>query len=146
MDRVIKKSYFMKLIKIITHPVTLIISFLIIIISGQQLGGFYLLYILLGITHFTIHSVLALSGVAILLFIISKYKGKFKYLVEPFLNITGVVLLNLSIFLFFYNDKEHYNYGTFYQTIPIITLILFGLLSISFSVNNLIRIFLRVIR
>lgn len=134
----------MALVKIITHPVTAIISFLIIIIIGQHLGGFYLFYILLGITDFRIHSVLALSGMTILLFIRFKYKGKFNYLVEPLSNIAGIILLNLSIFLFFYNDMEHYNYGTFYQTVPLITLIIFALLSITFLVNNLFRIFYRI--
>ena len=43
------KFTIMKKIKIITHPVTLILCFFLILISGEHLGGFYLLYILLGL-------------------------------------------------------------------------------------------------
>lgn len=134
----------MKLIKIITHPITLIISFLIIIISGQHLGGFYFLYILLGLPYGTVHSIFAVIGVAILLFNSYKYRGRFNYLIEPFLNIAGVILLSLSLFLFFYNDKDHYNYGTFYQAVPIVSLVLFALLSISFSIYNISKLFRQV--
>jgi hypothetical protein len=134
----------MKLIKIITHPITLSISFLIIIISGQHLGGFYLLYILLGLPHGSIHSIFGAVGVATLLFSSYKYRGKFNYLIEPCFNIAGVILLSLSLFLFFYNDKDHYNYGTFYQTVPLASLILFALLSISFSITNIFKLFRQV--
>jgi len=130
----------MKAIKLITHPVTLIICFSLVLISGEHIGGFYLLYILLGLPHGAIHSVLALGGIAILLFSNYKYKRIFTFLIEPFLNITGVVLLSLSLFLFFYKDDQHYNYSTFNQTVPLITIAVFVLLIVSFFVSNVLKI------
>lgn len=50
----------MKMIKLFTHPVVIIIAFLLILINGEHLGGFYLLYILLGLPHGAVHSLLAI--------------------------------------------------------------------------------------
>ncbi|MBC7886653.1 MAG: hypothetical protein H7Z13_02105 [Ferruginibacter sp.] len=130
----------MKLIKIISHPATLIICFLLVLISGQHLGGFYLLYILLGLPHGAVHSILGVMGVGILLFSHYKYKRAFIYMIEPLLNIAGVILLGLSLFLFFYNDRSQYNYSTFYETLPQISMVLFAFLIASFLVINLIKL------
>jgi len=118
----------------------LIICFLLILISGEHLGGFYLLYILLGLPHGAIHSILAVIGVALLLFSNHRYQREFKYLTEPFLNIVGVILLALSLILFFFKDSHHYNYSTFYQTMPQISIGVFALLIVSFLVSNLIKL------
>jgi MFS superfamily sulfate permease-like transporter len=129
----------MKAIKIITHPFILIISFLFILVSGQHWGGFYLLYLLLALPHGGIHAVLALAGIAILIFTYLRFLRSNKYLIEPVLNIIGSVCLVLSVFLFFYNDKQGYNNGTFEQLVPQITLALFGILTIAFIIRNLAR-------
>ncbi|MEO6729817.1 MAG: hypothetical protein ABIN01_01275 [Ferruginibacter sp.] len=127
----------MKAIKILSHPFVLVICFLMILISGQHLGGFYLLYILLGLSHGAIHSLLAIAGVGVLLFSNYKYKRAFVYLIEPILNISGVILLSLSLFLFFYNDKQQYNYSTLYQTVPLITIAIFVMSVATFVSINL---------
>ena len=129
----------MKAINYITHSTVLIISFVLVLISGQQFGGFYLLYIMLALPHGGLHAILAVMGIAVLIFSNYKYKRQFSYLIEPLLNITGAALLFLSLFLFFYTDKGQYNYGTFYQAVPIISLSIFGLLLIGFITNNLVR-------
>jgi hypothetical protein len=127
----------MKTVKILVHPVSLIICFLMIIISGQHLGGFYLLYLLLALPHGGIHALLGISGAILLL--INHYWIKLsvnKY-VFIFINAVGSFLLAMSLYVFFINDKEHYNYGTFSQTVPLITLALFGIVFISFFINNI---------
>ena len=133
----------MKALKFIAHPYTLIISFLLIIISGEHLGGFYVLYLLLALYHAGIHSLLALAG--IILLIVSKnisVKSKMNSL-PNLLNIGGAVLLALSVIWFFYTDKEGYNYGTFYQFVPRLTLVLFGLIDLLFIGRNLFQSFNR---
>jgi len=91
----------MKAINYITHSTVLIISFMLVLISGQQFGGFYLLYIMLALPHGGLHAILAVMGIAVLIFSNYKYKRQFSYLIEPLLNITGAALLFLSLFLFF---------------------------------------------
>lgn len=90
----------MKVLKILTHPYTLIISFLMIMISGEHLGGFYVLYLLLALPINASHSLLALIGIGLLLFSYHKYQGKSSHIVEAIVNIAGALLLFLSIYFF----------------------------------------------
>lgn len=131
---VIKKS--MKLLHYFTHPYILIISLLIIIISGQHVGGFYILYILLALPHGGIHSLLSLIGIILLLTVQFRYKGRNRSLLVNIVNVFGAVLLVLSLFFFFFNDKEHYNYDTFKFWLSLFSLALFSVISISFIVIN----------
>jgi hypothetical protein len=110
-------------------------------ISGQHLGGFYLLYVLLALPHGAVHSLFAVSGVVLLCISYNKFRTDKTVLSRNIINLFGLVLLLLSIFFFFHNDKEHYNYGTFYQLIPQITLVIFSVISVSFFLQNFISIF-----
>jgi hypothetical protein len=132
----------MKALKIITHPYTLIISFLLIIISGEHLGGFYALYLLLALYYGGIHSLLGLSGI-VLLIIARNLKGKAQNSFSNILNIGGAVFMILSLIVFFYLDKDGYNYGTFHQVVPIISLVLFSLIVLLFLGKNLVQTFNR---
>ena len=130
----------MKKIQFITHPLFLITYFLLLVISGENLSNFYCFYIVLALPYAGIHSILAILGIGILIFNYAKYKNKFNYKIEPFLNIGGAVLLISSLFSFFYNDVDHYNYGTFYETVPLTILIVFILVELTFFVKNFIKI------
>ena len=130
----------MKPIKIISHPLILITAFSFILISGEHLGGFYLLHILLGLSHGAIHSVLAVAGIGIICFSYYRYKREFTYLIGPVLDIAGAMLMMLSLFLFFYRDKSQYNYSTFYQLVPQITLAVFMIVMFCFLITSVIRI------
>ena len=107
-------------------------------ISGQHLGGFYLLYLLLALPHGGMHSLLALFGIVLLLISYNKYKRKKIYLIESIINMVAIILLILSLFSFFYNDKEHYNFGTFYQIVPQITLVIFSIVALTFLLDNVL--------
>lgn len=124
----------MKIFKFLSHPYTLLICFCLIIISGEHLGGFYSLYILLGLFIGAVHSLLAVSGIIVLL--ISYHRFRNRNLLAHLLNMTGLLMLLGSLFYFFWNDKEHYNYGTFEQTIPVLTLVLFALIAACFLIGN----------
>lgn len=130
----------MKILQFITHPIFLIFYFMFILISGEHLGGFYLLYILLALPHGGIHAIFAFLGIGILVLNYNKYKNRFNNLIEPFLNIIGALLLIISLFSFFYNDVDRYNYGTFYETVPLVILILFIMVILMFLIKNFIKI------
>lgn len=66
MAHVIKVS-FMKTIKFIGHPISLMIIFMLLIIEGDHFGGFYLLYILMALPHAAGYALLAVAGIASLL-------------------------------------------------------------------------------
>lgn len=133
----------MKAIKIITHPVLLILSFLFVLISGQHLGGFYLLYLLLALPHGGIHSLIAVAGILLLVLTYIKFRRENKFIIEAILNIVGSGFLVLSLVLFFYRDQQGNNSATFEQLVPQITLILFGVLTFAFIINNIVRSFSR---
>ena len=126
----------MKILNILTHPVVLIISFLLILISGQHFGGFYLIYLLFALPHGGIHAIFGFTGILIILFSYYKFKGIRQYRIESFLNIAGLLFLLCSIFFFFYNDKQGYNYQTFDQVVPLISLVLFAIISLFYLVSN----------
>jgi hypothetical protein len=123
--------------KFITNPITLIVSFLIILISGQQFGGFYLLYLFLGLSHGAAYAIAGILGTVLLILSSLLTKDGSKSRVNLLVNLPGVVLLWLSLLLFFYNDKRNYNASTFSQLIPQILLLFFLLVSISFFIANL---------
>jgi TRAP-type uncharacterized transport system fused permease subunit len=127
----------MKVFKILSHPYTLIICFLMILISGEHLGGFYILYLLLALPHGAIHSILALAGIGVLLFTFYRFQRKKVHRAEILLNVLGLALLFLSIYLFFANDKQHYNFGTFEQVVPVSTLFFTGVIATLFLTDNL---------
>ena len=102
----------MKAIKILGHPITVICLFLVILISGESIGGVYLFYFLLGLPHGIIHSLLDLVGIGVLIFSYSQMKDK-QTALKKLMSVTGVLLLLLSLLTFFYNDRGHYNYGSF---------------------------------
>jgi hypothetical protein len=131
------KIYSMKTIKFLFHPYTLVTGFLVIIISGEHLGGFYALYILLGLPHGALHSIIGVIGMLTLIITRQKYKDVKVYAVRYLANIVGVLLLFLSLFCFFYRDKSNYNVGTFYQTVPQIMLTFFSIISLGFIITNL---------
>jgi hypothetical protein len=125
----------MKLISIISHPVTLIISFLMIMISGKSIGGFYVLYFVLGLPYGQLYSIVALAGIMAILCAI--YVKSRRSRVKAIINLSGVMFLFCSVFLFFYNDKDGYNYGTFYQSVPIMSFLLFLMIAFCFLLRNL---------
>ncbi|MBB1287053.1 hypothetical protein HRH25_21905 [Flavisolibacter sp. BT320] len=125
----------MKLFKILSHPYTLILSFLFIVISGQHLGGFYALYVLLGLMHGAIHSVLAFLGIIVLL--VMHHAGwSQNSLRRQVANVTGTALLFASVYFFFSNDRAHYNWGTFEQGFPMFTLMLSAFIAICFLLGT----------
>jgi membrane-bound ClpP family serine protease len=129
----------MKLLGFITHPYTLIISFFGIMISGEHMGGFYLLYLLMALPHFGSYAILALLAVILLIVSFKRFRNE-NYRVGNVLNIAGVFLLILSLFIFFWRDVEHYNYSTFYELVPQISLVIFAIVSIAFLYTNVVAI------
>jgi hypothetical protein len=119
------------LIKIITHPLVIILLFCGIIISGEETGGFYIFYILLGLPHLVLHSVLGILGIISLLF--THYNKKIKL---SFLRVLGACCMISSLLYFFLQPNGSYNYDTFHQILPLSILIVFGILIAVFIFFN----------
>jgi len=129
----------MKLFKILSHPVTLVVCFLLIMISGEHVGGFYGMYILMGLPFGAVHALLAIAGIIILLVNQAFQLSRTSYL-RQVINFIAVLFLFSSLYFFFHNDKQHYNYGTFEQTIPIITMAVTAFVAICFLIGNFSKV------
>ena len=129
----------MKLFKILSHPVTLIICFLLIMISGEHVGGFYGMYILMGLPFGAVHALLAIAGIVVLLVNQALQPSRTSYL-RQVINLIAVLFLFSSLYFFFHNDKEHYNYGTFEQAVPIITMAVTAFVAVCFLIGNFSRV------
>ena len=125
-----QKKYFMKqLLSFLLHPLFLVLLFCCVIISGQSIGGFYIWYIMLGLPHGVLHSILGLTGIILVL------TGTIKK--SSILYLAGPLLMVASLMRFFLQPGGSYNYQTFYQPIPLLLLIFFGTVSLTFIVQNL---------
>jgi hypothetical protein len=136
MVRVTKKLITMSFFKIISHPYTLLTTYFILLISGEHMGGFYLLYVLLALPYGGLHSILAVAGGLIIF--INYHTLRHKHLtLSKVVNILGLCLLFFSIYYFFWNDPKGYNLGTFRQAVPLASFIITGIFALCFLINNL---------
>lgn len=126
----------MKAIQLINHPVTIIISFLFILISGEHWGGFYMLYLLLALPHGGLHALLGFAGVLMLVVAMNKKIQISRNKNSSLLRLFGVLFLIASLLSFFTQKGAEYNYGTFNQLMPVITLVLFIVLATCMVMNN----------
>lgn len=131
----------MKVINILTHPIVLIASFLLIIISGRAFGGFYFFYLTVGLAGGHIHSLLGFAGAIGL--VLSNQVKQNSIMLKYTIRILSALLLAGSIYAFFTNDRDHYNFGTFYQTVPQVMLALFAFVWIAFLLKQVV-LFIRV--
>lgn len=133
----------MKSINILVNPVTLIGSFCLVLISGEKMGGFYLIYLLLGLIGGYLHSFLAVAGVVAVL-IADRFKENriLRYLIK----LVGALLLPMSLLFFFQNDTAHYNWETFSRTTSQVTLVLFGFFWLGYVLKTVVSLVKQILR
>lgn len=118
--------------RVLTHPFFVVLCFCCVIISGEQMGGIYLFYILLGLPHLVLHSVFGVLGIALLLI---AYRHHLKR--TFFLRVAGAVFMIASLLYFFLQQNGSYNYNTFHELLPVSTLIIFTVVVTIFIFKNL---------
>ena len=116
------KIYFMiALQRFLVHPVTIGLLFCCLIISGESIGGFYILYLFIGLPHGVLHSFLGTAGI---LFLIASAFFQ-KVLVVALLRLAASLCFIVSLIRFFTQPGASYNYSTFHQSVPMLVLIVF---------------------
>ena len=121
----------MKALKIIGHPVLLISLYLLLIIEGDQFGGFYLLYLVMAIPHGVPYAIVALIGLLCVFTGYKVYRTK-THFIKPTLYLLGFIIMLFSLVLFFGKGNK---WSTFELTVPLLTFIIFGVCSLCFLVN-----------
>ena len=127
----------MKIIKILGHPIVLVTIFLLLIIEGAHFGGFYLLYLLLAIPHGATYAIMAIAGI-ILIVIAKGFITDNSNKLRAVLYLLGLLIMNVSLVLFFNRNEKTGNMETFQGGLPLISFIIFGVLMLCFLVNILI--------
>ena len=117
----------MKIISVLGYPLTIISCFFLLLISGRAFGGPYIIYLVLGLPHGAAYSLLAVFGILSLCITMYITKPNKHYWIKSALMIAGIILLGLSLVVFFQKDRMRYNYETFEQTVPGISFVLFGI-------------------
>jgi hypothetical protein len=91
----------MKLIKIVGHPIVVIVTFLFILVSGKAFGGPYFIYLLLALPHGADYAVLGFLGLLGLLISYAVYRSQTKRWLKPALALLSVTVLLYSLSVFF---------------------------------------------
>ncbi len=129
-----------KNLSVILNPVIVVILFCCIIISGKSNGGLYIWYILLGLSHGAVHSLLGAAGL-LLVMLGNLPKAPFT---KSAINIAGGLLMAISLGYFFMQPGGSYNWQTFQQPLPLFTMVIFTVIIVGFMMKTINRINLKV--
>ena len=112
------------------------LSYSLIIISGDHLGGPLIAYLILPLVYLKIDlvSILGLFALTLLLGSFTKKENE-----KALLHLIGIGCMYTSLILFFISDSSNYNLQSFHQTIPMISMSIFVLLTLLYSRNLLIK-------
>lgn len=130
----------MKVIKFLANPGLIALVFCFLLISGKAMGGVYLLYLILGLPHGAVHSLLGVAAIIFLCLTISTSEKGNGIFLKIFFQIAGISLAILSIVSFFYLDRSGYNLGTFEQTVPIMSFTILAICIVAFLIHSIWKI------
>lgn len=125
-------------INLVTHPLILALSFMLLIIADANSWGFFIQIVLGNLLPATVYGWLGFIGLLILLFSYSfiRHKAVTLYGVA---NIVGALLMWASVYTFFLRPGGRSFYDTFFGFLPMVLFALYNLLSLVFIIFNLTR-------
>ncbi|MGV3766815.1 MAG: hypothetical protein ACO1NW_11860 [Chitinophagaceae bacterium] len=111
----------MKIVSFLSHPILITALFCVLLISGEAWGGIYFQYIILGLIHGSGYAVTALIAIC----------ASFPATIAPLMaskisRLAMIILMPLSLFLFFTGERKTYYSATFEQPIPLLMLVFWG--------------------
>jgi len=112
----------MKWSNIITHPITQVFSFCIILISGPYIGGPYIFFLYHAAQEGIAFAIIGLLGITLCLASLIIYKSA--------LQLAGTLMMVLSLVIFFWSPRWHNSSGTFSEPLPLVTILLFIIISV----------------
>jgi hypothetical protein len=112
----------MKWSNIITHPITQVFSFCIILISGSYFGGPYIFFLYHAAQEGIAFAITGLLGITLCLASLVIYKST--------LQLAGTLMMVLSLVIFFWSPRWHNSSGTFSEPVPLATILLFVIITV----------------
>lgn len=123
----------MKAIKWIGHPVVLIILFLLLIIEGDNFGGFFLLYLILALPHGVPYALVAITGITSITVGFNVHNKRLEFY-KIGLYIAGLLLMLISLIMFFAKGNKD---ATFKEPVPLFSFVFFGVCSFCFLLRTI---------
>lgn len=130
-----KCGVFNSFVKIVSHPLVILFSFLLLIIEGEQISGFFFQFLLTGNVWIKNFSIVGIIGLSVLFSSVLLRSNKFNT-IRSYLSIIGVIMMILSLILFFAGDKTRYYFKTFHLTLPVLLLVFFVIISLVSIIRN----------
>jgi hypothetical protein len=115
----------MKVINLVGHPVSVMCTYLLLLISGHSFGGVYVMYMLLGLLHGVLDAIVSAVGLAVMLVGYKIYRTRL-HPVKPILYLVANAVMIYGLVSFFQSSKG-YNDPTFHQTVSLISFVIYGL-------------------
>lgn len=123
----------MKFTHILSHPIIQIASFCIILINGPYFGAPYAFYL-----YHAVQEGYAFAVVGVLAIIITLASA---FVYRAALQLTGTLLMLISLAIYFIPPNGKNSYDGFIQVVPLITMILFVIITVMVFQNNFSRVF-----
>jgi hypothetical protein len=117
----------MKWNNIITHPITQVFSFSFILISGSYFGGPYIFFLYHAAQEGIAFAIIGLLGIILCFASLVLNKSA--------LQLSGILMMLLSLVIFFWLPRWHNSSGTFSEPVPLATVMLFLIISVLFIVS-----------
>ncbi len=115
----------MKIVNVIGHPVSVMSMYLLLIISGESIGGFYTLFVFMRLFHGVPDAFVSALGLGAML-LGYKICRKEYHPIKTGLYLLGSGLMIIGLVMFFETTDGHNN-PTFHKAVPLFTFTLFGL-------------------
>lgn len=109
----------MKLIQIFSSPVVQIITFCIILVGSAEFGGPYGFFLYRAVQEGYLYAIAGIIGILITALSFSNNSR------NSVIQFSGLVLMVLSLLIFFFSSEDFMNMYVFKQVLPLVTLLLF---------------------
>ena len=115
----------MKIVNVIGHPVSVMSMYLLLMISGEKMGGFYALFVFMRLFHGMPDAIVSALGLGAMLLGYKICRNHYQPIKTGlYLLGSGVMMIGLVMF---FETTDGYNSPTFHQGVPLFTFALFGL-------------------
>ena len=125
----------MKYLQILSHPVSQVISFCMVLVGSPYFGGPF--------GFFIYHSALegfAYGLIGILAVVVTLTAVFVKNKLGSYIQFGGLLLMLISMGIFFFSSQHFINADTFSQALPLLTLLLFLIVIILVIRNTILQL------
>jgi hypothetical protein len=126
------KQKIMKLLNWIGHPVVLVVVYLLLVIEGDNFGGYFAVYLILALPHGALYAMFSAIGIGLIVYGFNLAKEPKQAWLKSGCYIMGFVLMVLGLCVFFSKGNK---WETFESLLPLTTFSFFGITSVCFLIN-----------